>query len=425
MERVQKAAGFVRKHKGDYVLVLFVAMLGLLGLIVLFAISPALSQSINDSSGGGVTLDQNHFMQRQLLYVAVGVAAFVGMSLVPLDWLRRYRVRLLQVGIGLCVVLAILGLINAPLVTCYGGACRWFDIGPFSLQPAEVLKFAIMVFLAAFMAERIKSGRINDVQTTLVPIGIILMLAIVLIVGIQKDMGTGLSLLGLVMSMLFVSGLRLKYFGFIAMGLAAAMVIFIAIAPHRIERVTTFLTGAAVESEDDSANYHINQATIAIGSGGVIGKNLGNSVQVFGYLPEAKNDSIFAILGEMFGFVGLVAILALFFGLLKRLLRIIDHLVDPYYRLLVAGVFGWVATQTIVNVGAMLAIFPLTGVTLPLISFGGTSLLFIMAVLGLAFQISRYTTHANIGGGADEAGSSRRGLGRTRYAGSRGYQRAR
>jgi cell division protein FtsW len=164
-------------------------------------------------------------------------------------------------------------------------------------------------------------------------------------------------------------------------------------SPHRIDRVTTFFSPA---SAGDASSYHINQAAIALGSGGFFGKGLGQSVQAFGYLPEAVNDSIFAILGETFGFVGLLSILAVFGALLYRIIKVMDSTIDPKLRLVVAGVFGLIATHLVVNVGAMTGVFPLTGVTLPFLSFGGTSLLFTMVGLGLVFHISRYTTHQKI-----------------------------
>jgi len=164
-----------------------------------------------------------------------------------------------------------------------------------------------------------------------------------------------------------------------------------------------------------------------MGSGGLFGKGLGESVSPFGYLPEAVNDSIFAVLGETFGFIGLIVILVLFYMLLRRLLLTVDRLGDPTMRLIVAGVFGLIATHVIVNVGAMTGVFPLTGVTLPFLSFGGTSLLFMMLGLGLVFHISRYTSHRlndDVKEGADESSMRRRGIGRTRYASTRRHQRA-
>jgi cell division protein FtsW len=166
--------------------------------------------------------------------------------------------------------------------------------------------------------------------------------------------------------------------------------------------------------------YHIDQALIAVGSGGLTGKGLGQSIQAFGYLPEAANDSIFAILAEIFGFLGTIAVLAIFAALLYRLVYIVDRSANIYYRMLVAGVFGWVFSHTVVNIGAMLGIFPLTGITLPFVSFGGTSLLFMLAALGLTLQISRYTGHQTLPGdnlgGSNEDRRRGRGVGRPRDA---------
>src|SRR5690606_10549939 len=165
---------------------------------------------------------------------------------------------------------------------------------------------------------------------------------------------------------------------------------------------------------------------IAIGTGGIFGVGIGNSVQATGYLPEAINDSVFAIMGETFGFVGLLIILFLFTRLLLRLLRMVDYLADPWMRLVAAGVFGWLAAHVFLNVAAMIGVAPLTGITLPLLSFGGTSMIFIAAALGLAFQLSKYTSHSAIQTKEDtsESSSSRRRVGRTRYASRRSYTRA-
>ncbi|MNT39963.1 Lipid II flippase FtsW [compost metagenome] len=146
-------------------------------------------------------------------------------------------------------------------------------------------------------------------------------------------------------------------------------------------------------------------------------------MQASGYLPEAINDSVFAVMGETFGFIGLVIILALFTGLLLRLLKIYDHLGPPELRLVVAGVFGWLGSHVMLNVAAMIGLVPLTGITLPLLSFGGTSMVFIVGALGLAFQLSRYTSHRVNKETDNEDSRSRRGVGRTRYASGRGSSR--
>lgn len=406
---------FIRRHRADFLIVLLMSILMLLGLVVIYSISPALTARIN---AGGHTLDQNHFMYRQVAYLLVGVAAFVVASFVPLQFWKKQQSKLLVVAIGLCLVPIVFAATSFAL--CTNGACRWINLGFVSLQPAEILKLALLVFLAGFLAKRIQERKLNNVQETLVPLAILLGIIAVIVVGLQKDLGTGLALFGIVITMLFVAGLEKRYFFMALGGLLVVGFLFVVTSAHRLERVVTFFGQGTSDT-----SYHINQALIAVGSGGLTGKGLGRSIQAFGYLPEAANDSIFAIVAEKFGFVGTLAILVIFAALLLRLLKIIDTAGNEYQRLLVAGVFGWIFTHTIVNIGAMLGIFPLTGVTLPFLSFGGTSLLFIMMALGLTFQASRYTTHqrTNSGKGGDrhEDRRSRRGLGRPRYAGSSRY----
>lgn len=411
------AAG-VRRHRADFLIVLFMSILMLLGLVVIYSISPALTARINAT---GSTLDQNHFMYRQVIYLLVGLGAFLLAFLVPLDWWRKQQMRLLVAAIIASMVPIVLA--KTPIALCTNGACRWINLGFVSLQPAEILKFALLVFLAGFLASRLQANAVNDLHETLIPIGIVLAIVAVIVVVLQRDLGTGLAIFGIVVTMLYVAGLKAKYFA-IAMGsILLAGVLLVATSSYRLERVSTFLN---TSNNTDSTGYHINQALIAVGSGGVLGKGLGRSIQAFGYLPEAANDSIFAIVAEKFGFVGTVVILLIFAALLLRLLKVMDSAGSPYHRLIVAGVFGWVLTHTVVNIGAMLGIFPLTGVTLPFLSFGGTSLLFIMMALGLALQVSRYTTHQRTnsgdeGGAGNEDRRSRRGLGRPRYASTGRY----
>lgn len=396
-------------------------ILVLLGLIVLYAISPARVELINQ---GGSNLDQAHFMEKQLLYLGIGLAAFAFAAAMSPDWWKRYTDKILFAGIGACLLLAFFGLfLDGGIIIETGGATRWFNFGIGSFQPAELLKFGLLLYLAAFLGRRMQQGKVNSLNDTLIPVGVLVGFAALIIIVFQKDMGTGITMVGMVLSMLLIAGLKARLFALVAaVGLGAGALLIIT-SPHRIERVLTFLnpSGENVES------YHITQAAIALGSGGLTGKGLGQSVQAFGYLPEAVNDSIFAILGETFGFIGLIVILVLFYMLLRRLLFITDRVNDPTMRLIVAGVFGLIMTHVVVNVGAMTGVFPLTGVTLPFLSFGGTSLLFMMLGLGLVFHISRFTSHRtndDVKETGDESSVRRRGIGRTRYAGTRRNQRA-
>lgn len=417
----------LRRHRPDYQLILYAGILLAIGLIVLYAISPARVELMNLA---GSKLNQAYFMQKQLLYLLIGIGAFIAAVWLPLKTWTRLAVPVLLVGLGLSLLLAVFGLFKVPLALEAGGAVRWFNLGIISFQPAEILKFGLLLYVAVFLGDRIANKTVNSFSETMLPLGMLLGLTMLFIVVLQKDMGTGIGLIGIVLTMLYVAGMSFRNFLLTISMLLGIGLLLVATSPHRVERVMTFFKPSA--ASDTAAGYHIAQAKIAIGSGGLIGKGLGQSVQAFGYLPEAVNDSIFAIMGEKFGFIGLVVILAVFFALLLRLIKLIDQTANPVWRLIVAGTFGWIATHTVVNIGAMIGIFPLTGVTLPFLSFGGTSLLFIMLALGITFHISRYASHglANTinsgqGGGQPYAGfGGGRRLRRARHASGGGYQRA-
>ena len=360
---------------------------------MLYAISPARVELLN--SGGDAQLDQSHFMQRQLIYLIMGVAAFAAAASIPIKFWQKNANKLLLLAFAACLLLVILGMAEAPLALCSGGACRWFNLGFTTFQPAELLKFSMLLFCASFLGRKVLQGKVNDLQESIIPLGLMVGLAVIFIIGFQKDMGTGLALLGIIGTMLFIAGVN-KRIGVLALAVMLVVgLLFILIAPHRLARVTTFL-GNDTASDAKGSSYHITQASIALGTGGLIGLGLGKNVQAFGYLPEAPNDSIFAIMGESFGFLGLLGILIFLSALLMRLLNIIDRTDNITFRLLVAGVFGWLTTHTLLNIGAMVGLVPLTGITLPLLSFGGSSLLFIMLGLGIVFAISRYSVHGKI-----------------------------
>jgi cell division protein FtsW len=281
----------------------------------------------------------------------------------------------------------------------------------------------VLAFVAGFLGGKIALGKLNDLHETLIPLGIVVGISMLFIVVIQKDLGTGISLVSIIAAMLFVAGLNKKNSFSIIAALIVVVLFLIVSEPHRIDRMMTYFKGDNT-STGDSSSYHIEHAKLAIGSGGLFGVGIGNSVQATGYLPEAINDSVFAIMGEVFGFVGLITIMAIFTALLMRLLKLMDHLVDMRLKLLVAGVFGWFGSHVILNIASMIGIFPLTGITLPLLSFGGTSMIFIAAALGLVFQLSHYTTHpSRLKEVQYENSSSRRGIRRSRYAGRRGSTR--
>lgn len=415
-------SGTQRRHRPDYQIILYMGLLMLIGLIIIYAIGPQRANVLNNSFGTDYT--DSYFFVKQAASLLLAIGSFVALSLIPFSFWKQHANKILVIGLAACALLALVGLLGLGLAQCSYGACRWFSLGPLgSFQPAEIVKFGVLLFAALFLGRRYQQNQVNDVHKTLIPLGVVVAAAMFFIVIAQKDLGTGVSLMAILAAMLVVAGIKAKIGWIIAGIVVVAGVLSIALAPHRMERVATFLQGDNV-STDDADNYHIAQAKIAIGSGGLTGLGIGNSVQATGYLPESINDSVFAIMGETFGFVGLVVILALFTALLLRLLKVSDHLVDPSMRLLVAGVFGWLTAHVVLNVAAMIGVFPLTGITLPLLSFGGTSMIFIAGVLGLTFQLSRYTQHRSQHdeikeGRHYESFSGRRGLGRSRYASSR------
>lgn len=416
----------VRRHRPDYQIALFTGLLMLLGLIIMYAIGPQRAHVLNSAYNTDY-YTSTYFFIKQTVSLALALLVFAILAMVPYAWLKKHAAKILLAGIGACALLFLAGnILQLGIAQCSLGACRWFDLGPIgSMQPAELLKFGLLLFLAGFLGMRMKQGLINDLHKTLIPLGALMAVAIFFVIFLQKDMGTGISMVALVSAMLMVGGIS-KKIGVVLLGCALALgALLIVIAPHRIERVMTFLEGDNASQQVDAASYHITHAKIAIGSGGLLGVGIGNSVQATGYLPEAINDSVFAIMGETFGFVGLTVILVLFTALLLRLLRVTDHLPDEWMKLAVAGVFGWLGAHVILNVAAMIGVFPLTGITLPLLSFGGTSMVFIAGALGLAFQLSRYTVHGSLNKeNKYENLGSRRGVGRPRYAGGRGTTRA-
>ena len=217
------------------------------------------------------------------------------------------------------------------------------------------------------------------------PYAIIAAVALFFVVILQKDLGTGLALVAIILSIMYMGGIKMSVFAAIVGIVLVGGVFAIISSPHRLERMSTFSGGG-----NSDETYHVDNAKMAIGTGGFTGVGIGNSVQATGYLPESINDSVFAVMGETFGFVGLAAVIFAFTLLLMRLLKVATKS-DTEEGLVVVGVFAWIAAQVVVNIASMTGLVPLTGITLPLLSYGGTSMMFIAFSLGLVLQLSCYT----------------------------------
>lgn len=394
---VQRGAVTQRRHKPDYVLLVLTAILLVVGLVVIYSISPGLAIQRNVS--------ENYYVNKQLIAIGLGIVTFLIMATIPFETWRK-----LQKPLIIAAVIATLVALALPVSEQYP-AHRWIRFGGLSFQSVELIKFALIFVLAAFLAERMKRGEVNDLDKSVKPIGIAFAILVVAVAGLQSDLGSTGVLIAILGTMWFVAGLPIKR---VLAGLGIVAVVFllaISTSEYRRDRVLTFMNP---ERDCQAAGYQACQALIAVGTGGLFGKGVGHSVQAYGYLPEAANDSIFAVVAEKFGFVGVTTLLCVFWAFFTRLKNIIERAPDNFSRLVVVGVLAWLSTQAIINIGAMIGLLPLKGITLPFISYGGTSLIFATAAVGLVYNISRYTTF----GVNDqlEPDAARSGTGNRRYS---------
>jgi cell division protein FtsW len=255
------------------------------------------------------------------------------------------------------------------------------------------VKFTLILWLGVFLMERMQNNETDSNEKTLRPLFIIMVLVGVFIAKLESDLGSSAVIIAILATMAFTAGLPWKRLMMIGGIVAIGTILAISTSSYRRDRVATFLNPT---QDCQTTGYQSCQALIAVGSGGIFGLGLGKSVQAYGYLPEAANDSIFAIIAEKFGFVGVSLVIGLYMVLFARLRRIIEHTADPFSKLFVIGVLAWISTQTIINIGAMIGLLPLKGITLPFVSYGGTSIVFVMAALGAVFQISRYMNYEPI-----------------------------
>ena len=404
-----------RKHKSD--LVILFATLGLmaLGLIVIYAIGPMRANVLNSTYGTNYA--SNYFFLNQLRSVALSlVAFFAAFKIIPYKYIQKFAKPLMIIAIAMSGLLWLLALSGSSLAKCELGECRWFNLGSISFQPAEFLKLALVVYLADFLSRKKEEGTVGEWKDFWLPLLIVCGLSLFLVVIAQGDLGTGVAIITIIFSSLLISGVPTKqYLIMLALVLAVA-VGAVATSSHRMERVDAWLTTLSGGESTDST-YHIENAMLAIGVGGFFGVGVGNSVQATGYLPESINDSVFAIMGETFGFVGLFLVILVFGALLIRMLKVAERTPETEDQLLVVGVFAWTLAQVVVNIMAMTSLVPVTGITLPLLSYGGTSMVFIAFAIGLVLQISCYTSREVIT--KNENISSRRGVGGAHYSSRR------
>jgi cell division protein FtsW len=360
------------RHAPDYALLSVVAMLLVLGLIAVYSASYAL--------GYAQFGDANYFIKRQAVFALLGVIAMV--ITMNFDY---HHLRALS---PLLMLLALAGL-AAVLVPGIGaeanGARRWIALGSLpQLQPSEFAKLAVLIYMSAWLAA--KGVAVKDFS-----LGVFPFVSMVGIVGalimLEPDLGTAVMVAAITGTLFFVAGARIKH----VLALGASGVVMLAVlvlsGGYRMDRILSF---TSPNSDPSGVGFHTLQLLIAFGSGGISGLGLGVSRQKFFYVPGSHTDGVLAIVGEELGLIGVVVVLGLFAVLLWRGWRIAQRAGDPFGSLLAVGVLAWIGFQMLINVGGVTHTFPLTGIPLPLLSYGGSALASTLTAIGLLLSVSRY-----------------------------------
>ena len=374
------------------ILVLVTAALVLFGLVMVYSATSG-SAALGDANPLG-------YVERQVVYALVGLVLLLVVSRLDLEWIRALAPTLVVIALVLCLgVLAVGSRIN--------GARRWVDVGPFVFQPSELAKLALVVWTAAYLSNRRPPATLKELWR---PIGLLVLVFAVLVL-VEPDLGTALTLLLVVGAILLVSGTRLTLLASaysLVFGLAA---IAAWSSPYRRDRLLTFLdpwkdpTGAGLQNV---------QALISMGSGGIAGRGLGQCIECLHYLPEAHTDMMFAVVGEELGLVGVTLLVAAFCAFAYAGIRLAIACRDPFAKRLAAGITALVCGQAAINMAAAIGVAPLTGIPLPFVSYGGSSLVVMLVGVGVLLNIARGNGRPAAAAVPDRG----RGNGRTRRAGA-------
>lgn len=323
--------------------------------------------------------DANYFVVRQAFWTLLGIAALC--FFMNFDY---RRLKTLSPLILFVTVLALVAVLVPGVGLARNGAARWISFGPLVVQPSEFAKLVLIIYVSAWLASR--GGRLKEFSTGLIPFSLIAGLLAWLIM-IEPDMGTTIILALIAGTLFFVAGAPMNHIA-ILLGCGALLgTVLIFGADYRSDRVFSFVSA---EDEPDGRGYHTQQLLIGLGSGGATGVGWGGSRQKLFYTPGSHTDGVFAVIGEELGFMGAVSVLGLYVILLWRGVLVLKNSRDRFASLIVVGVLSWIAFQTIINIGGITRTMPLTGIPLPFISYGGSSLLALMAAIGILLNISRY-----------------------------------
>ena len=378
---------YIRKHikELDYILIISFLLLGILGVIMVYSASmvPASKGSLT----GGVPIESNHFMKRQFLFVVIGflVIIFIG-AFININVLKKSNIQKLMI-IGTLCLLLITVLIGKEI----NGSRNWINLGLFSLQSSEFLKLASIFYLSYIINRRISSSRDYHLKHMIPPLGV---LGVgLLLVLMQGDLGGTLLTVAIIASILIYSDIKNKIKLQIIMITMIPIVFYIIYTLifdsknlYRLKRIKVMLDPFKYESGD---GYQLTGALTSIGNGGLTGRGLGNGIAKLGYLPEPHTDFIFTVIAEELGLIGVLGTLMVYGVILFKGLIYANKTTNQFYKLICIGVVSYLFMQVFINLAGVSGLIPLTGVTLPLLSYGGSSMLSISIAFGALLAVAR------------------------------------
>ncbi len=359
-----------RMNTEYYFLFIIVFTLSIIGIVMVSSASIA--------SGERYFNDPYWFIRRQAIWWVISFIGFIIFSKINYKFYSKIAIFLMLISIGLLAIVLIPGLSSI-----IGGSRRWIDLYFFNIQPSEITKFALILFICDSLAKRYRSK--NVFKNILWPSFIVLLITTFLIF-LEPDFGTVVIIWLTVFIIFFIGNVRFPHI--ISLGSFGLLVLtgYMFMEEYRRERIFAFFNRTA---ESSAVNFQVNQSLIALGSGHIIGLGLGNSIQKYSYLPEAHTDFIFAILGEEFGMVGTILVILLFIAFAFFGIRVCLKTQDYFGRILAGAITGVIVVQALINIAVVIGLMPVTGLTLPFISFGGSSLAITMAMTGVLLNISR------------------------------------
>lgn len=360
------------RRRPDYILILLIAALLVAGLLILASASVSISYKTFGSTS-------RYILNQLLSGVLVGVAGFMVAQWVPYTFWRRVSVPLL-----LLTLILLAAVFTTQFGFGAGGARRWIHYRFLFFQPSELAKLTLAMYLAAFFAKT--KDRFADFWRAVFPFTLVSG-AIIVLIALEPDLGTLGIIVGMTGILFFAAGGTIRHMGYMAAVALALFFVLIKTAPYRFNRFLVFLHP---EIDPKGISYQIQQALIAIGSGGIWGLGFGESRQKYSFLPETVGDSIFAITAEELGFIGAAALVALFTLFALRALRVASRAPDLFGKYLCIGIASWITLQAFVNMAAIIGLIPLTGVTLPFVSYGGSSLALTLTACGILVNISKH-----------------------------------